>query len=136
MARAAPYGPSQIAVGHENGLRLRIYGEKAGLEWFQEQPNQLQYSVLGEAPRMITRGSESAGENASVASRIPGGHPEGFLEAFANLYKDFADQIEAARDNKVIDSLVPNVEDGVKGVEFVEKAVASSKNGSVWQSMD
>lgn len=127
---------SQIAVGHENGLRLRIYGEKAGLEWFQEQPNQLQYSVLGEAPRMITRGSESAGENANVASRIPSGHPEGFLEAFANLYKDFADQIEAARDNKVIDSLVPNVEDGVKGVEFVEKAVASSKNGSVWQSMD
>ncbi len=127
---------SQVAVGHENGLRLRVYGDKASLEWFQEQPNQLHYRVSGEAPQLITRGSAIAGEAANQAIRIPSGHPEGLLEAFANLYRDFADQIEAARENESKDSLVPTVKDGVKGVEFVEKAVTSSKNGSVWQSMD
>ena len=130
---------SQVAVGHENGLKLRVYGEKASLEWFQEQPNQLHYRVLGEAPQLITRGSGVAGESANQAIRIPSGHPEGFLEAFANLYRDFADQIEAAKKGDSAESkasLVPTVEDGVKGVEFVEKAVASSKNGSVWQSME
>ena len=76
---------SQVAVGHENGLRIRIYGEKAGLQWFQEQPNQLRFSPLGEAPRLLTRGSAVVGDSAAAATRIPGGHPEGFLEAFANL---------------------------------------------------
>lgn len=128
---------SQVAVGHENGLRIRVYGEKASLEWFQEQPNVLQYSVLGEAPKSITRGGSSAGASANRVTRIPGGHPEGFLEAFANLYSDFADQIIAARRGETsASSLVPNVEAGVKGVEFVEKAVASSRNGSIWQSME
>ena len=79
-----------MAVGHENGLRIRIYGEMAGLEWFQEQPNLLRVSPLGQAPRLLTRGSAAAGASAASATRIPGGHPEGFLEAFANLYRDFA----------------------------------------------
>lgn len=128
---------SQIAVGHENGLRLRVYGEKAGLEWFQERPNELQFSVLGEAPRIITRGSNSTGDAANQVTRIPGGHPEGFLEAFANLYREFADQIESAREGaKSGDSLVPDVAAGVKGVQFVETAVASAKSGSVWCSLD
>ena len=128
---------SQVAVGHENGLRLRVYGEKASLEWFQEQPNKLQFAVLGEAPSTITRGSGSAGDSANQVTRIPGGHPEGFLEAFANLYSDFADQIIARRNGESAGTnLVPDVNAGVKGVEFVEKAVASSKSGSIWQSMD
>ena len=128
---------SQVAVGHENGLRLRVYGEKASLEWFQEQPNRLHYSVLGEATRTITRGSDSAGENANAATRIPGGHPEGFLEAFANLYNDFADQIEAAREGtQIAPTLVPGVGAGVQGVQFVETAVASAKNGGVWRSLE
>ncbi len=127
---------SQVAVGHENGLRLRVYGEKAGLEWFQEQPNQLRFSPLGEASRIITPGCTSATESASLATRIPGGHPEGFLEAFANLYNDFADQIESARDGDSRDSLVPDVEAGVLGVQFVETAVASANNGSVWRSLE
>jgi predicted dehydrogenase len=127
---------SQIAVGHENGLRLRVYGNKAGLEWFQEQPNQLRFSPLGEAPRIITRGSETAGDSAIHATRIPGGHPEGFLEAFANLYRDFADQIEASREGRASESLVPDITAGVQGVQFVETAVASAKNGSVWHSLD
>lgn len=128
---------SQVAVGHENGLRLRVYGEKASLEWFQEQPNQLHYSALGEAPRTLTRGGGTAGESANAVTRIPGGHPEGFLEAFANLYSDFADLIEAKRDGK--DSgpaLVPDVGAGVQGVQFVETAVASANNGGVWRSLE
>ncbi|MCG8413215.1 MAG: Gfo/Idh/MocA family oxidoreductase [Pseudomonadales bacterium] len=127
---------SQVAVGHENGLRLRVYGEKAGLEWFQEQPNQLRFSPLGETSRTLTRGSASATESASLATRIPGGHPEGFLEAFANLYNDFADQIEAAREGNSKNSLVPDVEAGVLGVQFVETAVASANNGGVWRSLE
>ncbi len=129
---------SQVAVGHENGLRIRVYGEQASLEWFQEQPNQLRYSVLGETPRVITRGCSAAGDSANAVTRIPGGHPEGFLEAFANLYRDFADQIQARKNQQAAPdnaNLVPTVTDGLKGVEFVEKAVASSTNGGIWQSL-
>lgn len=130
---------SQVAVGHENGLRIRVYGEQASLEWFQEQPNQLRYSVLGETPRVITRGCSDAGDSANAVTRIPGGHPEGFLEAFANLYRDFADQIQARKNQQATPdsaNLVPTVADGLKGVEFVEKAVASSANGGIWQSLE
>ena len=130
---------SQVAVGHENGLRIRVYGEQASLEWFQEQPNQLRYSVLGETPRVITRGCSAAGDCANAVTRIPGGHPEGFLEAFANLYRDFADQIQARKNQQATPenaNLVPSVTDGLKGVEFVEKAVASSANGGIWQSLE
>jgi predicted dehydrogenase len=130
---------SQVAVGHENGLRIRVYGEQASLEWFQEQPNQLRYSVLGETPRVITRGCSAAGDSANAVTRIPGGHPEGFLEAFANLYRDFADQIQARKNQQATPdnaNLVPTVTDGLKGVEFVEKAVASSANGGIWLSLE
>jgi predicted dehydrogenase len=130
---------SQVAVGHENGLRIRVYGEQASLEWFQEQPNQLRYSVLGETPRVITRGCSAAGDSANAVTRIPGGHPEGFLEAFANLYRDFADQIQALKNQQATPdnaNLMPSVTDGLKGVEFVEKAVASSANGGIWQSLE
>lgn len=130
---------SQVAVGHENGLRIRVYGDQASLEWFQEQPNQLKYCRLGEPLQYIARGGNTAGDAANAVTRIPGGHPEGFLEAFANLYRDFADQVEAfpAR-NAMNDSelLVPTVSEGVKGVLFVEKAVASSESGGIWLSMD
>ena len=130
---------SQVAVGHENGLRIRIYGDQASLEWFQEQPNQLKFCRLGGTAQYFTRGGAAAGDAANAVTRIPGGHPEGFLEAFANLYRDFADQIEAFNAQGTandIDLLVPSVTEGVKGVVFVEKAVASSENGSVWVSMD
>jgi len=130
---------SQVAVGHENGLRIRIYGDKAGLEWFQEQPNQLRLSPLGDSPRLLTRGSAIVGQSATRATRIPGGHPEGFLEAFANLYRDFADLIDAHRggdDAALAASLVPDLAAGVRGVEFVEAAVASANNGSTWVELD
>lgn len=129
---------SQVAVGHENGLRLRIYGEKASLEWFQEQPNQLRFSPLGESPRLLTRGGPASGDLAAAATRIPGGHPEGFLEAFANLYRDFADMISLSGSSDVSyrnNFLVPGIEDGVRGVRFVETAVDSANQGGVWKTL-
>ena len=120
-------------------MRIRIYGDQASLEWFQEQPNQLKFCRLGDTAHYLTRGGAAAGIAANAVTRIPGGHPAGFLEAFANLYRDIADQIEAftaqspTNDTEI---LVPSVTEGVKGVAFVEKAVASSENGSVWVSMD
>ncbi len=125
---------SQVAVGHENGLRIRVYGEKASLQWFQEQPNQLQFAVLGEAPEIISRGSSSAEDSANAITRIPGGHPEGFLEAFANLYTGFADAIRG-HDNENA-NLVPAIDAGVRGVLFVETAVASANNGGVWRAIE
>ena len=124
---------SQVAVGHENGLRIRVYGEKASLHWFQEQPNQLHYAVLGESPKTLSRGSASAGPSANAVTRIPGGHPEGFLEAFANLYTGFADAIEGSDSDRAI--LLPGIEAGVRGMQFVEAAVASANNGGVWRSI-
>lgn len=125
---------SQVAVGHENGLRIRVYGEKASLQWFQEQPNQLQFAALGEAPGIISRGSSSADDSANAVTRIPGGHPEGFLEAFANLYTGFADAIRG-HDNANA-NLVPAIDAGVRGVLFVETAVASANNGGVWRAIE
>lgn len=130
---------SQVACGHENGLRLRLYGEKAGLEWFQEEPNKLNVMPLGESKRIITRGSPAAGAVANQVTRIPAGHPEGFLEGFANLYRDFADLTLSYRNGEKVsveNSLLPTVGDGLKGVRFIEKAVASSKAGGVWQSLE
>ncbi len=129
---------SQVATGHENGLRLRIYGELAGIEWFQENPNVLRYTPLGKAPQLITRGGPVSGESAGAATRIPGGHPEGFLEAFANLYRDFAGLVEARRSGVEValdQTLVPDIEAGFRGVKFVHTAVASSNDGGVWKTL-
>ena len=130
---------SQVAIGHENGLRLRVYGEKAGLEWVQEFPNQLRFTPLGEAPRIVTRGGSTAGAAAAHATRIPAGHPEGYLEAFAQLYRDFAEQIRAQaekRDPDPASCLVPGVRDGLRGVAFIAAAVASAKRDSAWVPID
>ena len=104
---------SQVAVGQENGLRIRIYGEKGGLEWHQEQPNALLHSPLGEAPRLVRRNGSGSMPVAQAASRIPAGHPEGYLEAFAQLYTDIAELIAArieGRDPAGFARLVPMVE--------------------------
>ncbi len=128
---------SQVATGHENGLRLRIYGEKAGLEWLQEEPNTLLLKPLGAPTQKITRGSAVLGSDARYATRLPAGHPEGFLEGFANLYREFADTLEARRDSMIPPvTLLPTVADGVRGVKFIEKVVASAKTGSIWQSLE
>ena len=126
---------SQVASGQENALRIRLFGDKGGLEWAQEDPNYLHYTQLGESHQVLTRGEHGLAEAAVSATRTPAGHPEGFLEGFANLYRDIADMIEANRTGKSVTTLVPDVTDGVKGIRFVEKAVNSSAAGSIWQHL-
>ncbi len=91
---------SQVAPGNENGLRIRIYGTKAGLDWIQAEPNRMLFSPLGQSTRIVTRGGPDSGTAAARVTRIPPGHPEGYLEAFANIYGEFAAAIRAARDGK------------------------------------
>ena len=126
---------SQVAPGNENALRIRIYGEKGGLVWDQENPNLLIHSPLGEAPRILRRGGPGLGAAAAHASRIPPGHPEGYLEGFAQLYSDLADQISARIVGGKANPLsltVPTVADGVDGVRFITRAVESSQAGGAW----
>jgi predicted dehydrogenase len=128
---------SQVAPGNENGLRLRVYGERGGLEWAQEHPNQLRYAPHGEAPRILARGTGGLGPAAARATRIPSGHPEGYLEAFAQIYTDIAELLWAQREGRVPDplaTLVPGVEEGARGVKFIEAALQSSRNGAGWTS--
>jgi len=123
---------SQIATGNENGLKIRVFGTKAGIRWSQENPNFLQFSPLGEPCRTLTRGGPSVGLLAGNATRIPSGHPEGFIEGFANIYSDTADLIIARKSNTKTESLVPTINDGVRGMQFIETAVKSSNSGGVW----
>ncbi len=126
---------SQVAAGDENNLRLRVYGESGGLAWAQEHPNQLIFTRLGEKPQVLSRSSGTLSEAAGHASRIPAGHPEGYLEGFAVLYRDVAEQITARLDGRQPDPLacqVPTVEDGARGVRFIEAAVASSQQNGSW----
>ena len=125
---------SQVAPGNENALKLRIYGEKGGLEWCQEDPNYLWYTPLGEPKRLLTRNGAGATEASQRVSRIPGGHPEGYLEGFANIYTEAAEAIVARRDNKPTpdDVKFPGIDDGLAGVAFVTACVESSKRGGSW----
>ncbi|MGN8153507.1 Gfo/Idh/MocA family protein [Agrobacterium sp. 22094] len=125
---------SQVAVGHENGLKVRVYGTKAGLEWTQADPNYLWFTKLGEPKQLITRGGAGAGDAASRVTRIPSGHPEGYLEAFATIYSEAANAIDARRNGSELDKAViyPTVDDGVKGVAFVEACIRSSKDNGNW----
>ena len=125
---------SQVAVGHENGLKLRVYGTKGGLEWTQADPNYLWFTRFGETRQLITRAGAGAGPAAARVTRIPSGHPEGYLEGFANIYAEAARAIRAARAGQAPDPEViyPTVEDGVDGMRFIAAAVASSKAGNVW----
>jgi len=129
---------SQVASGNENNLRLRVYGEKAGIEWHQENPNELSFAPLGETRRTLRRGSAGTGRAAAHATRIPSGHPEGYLEAFAQLYSDLAEQIRAKQENRAPNPnslLVPTVSDGVDGVRFINAVLESSRKGSAWVSI-
>lgn len=123
---------SQIAVGHENDLRIRIYGDSGSICWHQEQPNELLTARLGEPVQIRRRGNGYLSAAASKVSRTPSGHPEGYLEAFANLYLEFS---QAIRNGASGQSLVPTVQDGLRGVRFIEKAVESAKAGSIWVSL-
>lgn len=128
---------SQVAVGNENQLKLRVFGTKAGLEWAQADPNYLWFTRFGEPKQLLTRGGAGAWDEASRMSRIPGGHPEGYLEGFANIYSEIAAAIRAARTGgkAAADVTFPSVYDGLKGMQFIEAAVASSQNGNVWTKL-
>ncbi len=125
---------SQIAVGRENGLMLRVYGSKGGLEWKQEDPNYLWHSAYGEPTRLITRAGHGSGPAASRLTRVPAGLPEGYLEGFAALYTEIARALRARRAGRPVDPDVyfPTVEDGLLGMQFIEAAVKSSRKGAVW----
>ena len=126
---------SQVAPGNENALRVRIYGERGGLEWAQEDPNYLRYTPYGQPPQLIRRGGAGADAVAGRVTRIPAGHPEGYLEGFANLYSDAAELISAKLEGREPDpaaTLVPTVRDGVAGVKFIEAVVESSRKNGAW----
>lgn len=126
---------SQVAVGEENGLTLRIYGTKGGLRWAQEVPNQMTFLSQDGRPQIVTRGGAGLGDAAGSSTRVPPGHPEGYQEAFATLYRDLADMIHAHIEGAApppAAALVPTVEDGAKGVRFIEAAVESSRNDAAW----
>ncbi len=128
---------SQVAPGNENALRLRVYGEKGGLEWAQEDPNYLWFTPYNEPKRLITRNGAGAGDAANRLSRVPPGHPEGYLEGFANIYGEAAEAILAFRNGNSRDESVvyPSVHDGLNGVKFVAACVQSSSKNATWVSL-
>lgn len=125
---------SQVAPGCENGLRIRVYGDKAGIEWAQENPNELWFGELNKPRQRITRRGDIGSEIAARGMRTPGGHPEGYLEGFANLYKDIADILVArsAGENHFLQNWVPNIDTGVEGMRFINAVLTSSQRDGVW----
>jgi len=129
------YWCSQIAVGQDNGFRVRIYGTKASLEWAQEDPNYCQAGYVGKPSVRLSRGRDALYPSAQRMSRIPAGHPEGYFEAFANIYAAFLAALRKVKAGTPVtagDLDFPNVLDGLRGVRFIEACVASSKKGAAW----
>lgn len=118
---------SQIEVGELNGLRIRAYGDKGGVTWKQEEPNSLTINRLDGTCTLIRSGTGVLGADAASRSRTPGGHPEGYLEAFANLYRDFAAQVRGEDAD-----LLPGIDEGVRGMTFIDTAVSASRNNAGW----
>jgi predicted dehydrogenase len=127
---------SQVAPGNENALKLRVYGTEGGLEWEQEHPNHLWHAPLGQPKRLLTRGGPGANAAAAAVSRVPSGHPEGYLEGFATIYAEAAELIRAAREGRARPAtLLPTVRDGVAGIAFVEACVKSSARNAAWVAL-
>ncbi len=129
---------SQVAPGHENGLKLRVYGAKGGLEWAQETPDRMWVSPYGEPRRLLTRGGAGTGPAAARLIRTPAGHPEGYLEAFANLYQEIARAIRAAQTGAPLDPAAhhPEVLDGLEGMAFVDACLRSARADAAWTKLD
>lgn len=127
------YWCSQVAAGHYNGLAVRVYGDKGALEWAQEDPEHLRYTPVDGATQLLARGTGCIKEKAAAQGRLPSGHPEGLVTAFANIYRNYVSALVAKKngaDAEVYD--YPRVEDGVNGVRFVKAVVESAANGSTW----
>ena len=126
---------SQVMAGEENGLKIRIYGEDGGLEWAQQEPNTLLVKWLDKPTQILRTGGGSLSSYAAHNTRTPGGHPEGYIEAFANLYRNFALTLSARLEGTTPSAEAmdfPSVEDGVRGMAFIETVVASSGSSEKW----
>jgi predicted dehydrogenase len=141
---------SQVAPGNENALRIRLYGDKGGLDWRQEHPNQLHWAPLGQPVQTISRGTGAANAAAARVTRVPAGHPEGYIEGFATIYSEVAAAIRAARQpasrstsstrltsaaRTAASAHFPTLADGLKGVQFIEAVVKSSRKGGRWVAL-
>ena len=128
---------SQVAPGNENGLKLRVYGTKGGLEWTQADPNYLWFTPFGEPKRLLTRGGAGANAAAARVTRVPPGHPEGYLEGFANIYTEVARAIRARKERRKLEGEVefPGIADGVAGMAFIEACVKSSDRNARWTKL-
>ncbi len=124
---------SQISAGARNGMTIKVYGEKGGLCWSHERPNELSLDLLDAPSQILHAASGYLSAPARARVRIPTGHPEGFIEAFANLYADLADAIAEGRTDP---APLPGIADGVRGMAFVERAVAASRDGEGWVSLE
>ena len=123
---------SSAATGGENGLKIRVFGNKGGVEWFQDDANNLKFIELNSPTKIITRASNLVSNFSMESSRVAAGHPEGFFEAFANIYTEFADSINAFKKNKKYKNTFPTIDDGLKGIKFIFAAKNSSNNNSKW----
>jgi len=132
------YWSSQVALGHDNALRLRIYGTKGAVEWFQETPNTARVSFLDRPTGTLSRGRDPMSPRAQTLSRLPSGHPEGYFEGFANIYSTFITALGKKLRGEPLSSDdldFPGVDEGVQGVKYIEKCVESSAKGSIWLDM-
>ena len=130
---------SQISVGEENNLSIRVYGELGGLEWHQKEPNTLLVKWSDKPMEVWRTGLGYLGAAAAANTRTPSAHPEGYLEAFANIYRNFANHLRAGLDSAIPDQVAldyPKIEDGIRGMAFIEAAVESSKNNARWTSLN
>ena len=127
---------SQIATGQENNFTISIYGEKGGLHWSQENPNYARFSKIGSADQIITRGGVIQNKNSFAPIRVPPGHPEGYLEGFAQIYSDAADIILNHKDKNELLELLPGGDSGLQIMKFINASVKSSNNNSIWTDLD
>ena len=123
---------SQVACGEENGLAIRVYGSRGGLEWHQQEPNTLIFKPAGAAWQYLRTGRDFQAAAAREATRTPAGHPEGYLEAFAVIYRDFIADVRRVQRGEPAQRNYPGVRDGLRGMRFIARAVESSQRGAVW----
>jgi predicted dehydrogenase len=129
---------SQVATGEENGLTLRVYASEGAVKWAQENPNYLEVYRYGQPRQVLTRGQGYLSSEAALVTRIPTGHPEGYLEAFATIYAGVTEAIRRHRDGDAMkpdEHSFPTVHDGLRGMQFIQKAVESCEAGSKWVAM-
>jgi len=129
---------SQICVGEENNLRIKVYGEKGGLVWQQQEPNSLEVKFMDQPTQVFRTASAGIGQTATEVTRIPAGHPEGYLEAFATIYKKFASVLQSTKSRSTpneSDLDFPTVDDGIRGMLFIDRVIASSKEEQTWKNV-